>query len=205
MTDQGVLGYGLGRTTSKGSGKTKGYGPGLQGSNRLRVADRKKQGSKTDLLLQQGPARCTSQLPSTREARIRLVVVIKAVQEDTEAKLKTCPECRVYASIQRAPKHDLIQITAPLTFHQWSIDVCIPFPGESFKTWCETHRIHRATTAPYQSQANGQAANREKLSMALGNEWKNTRLVGWTSSQAYSGTSKNAKGKHGRNTLHPSL
>ncbi|GJR26610.1 reverse transcriptase domain-containing protein [Tanacetum coccineum] len=33
------------------------------------------------------------------------------VNQDAEAEIKTCQECRAYASIQRAPNHDLIPIT----------------------------------------------------------------------------------------------
>ncbi|GJS47189.1 reverse transcriptase domain-containing protein [Tanacetum coccineum] len=39
--------------------------------------------------------------------------------QDVKVELKTCQECRAYAIIERAPKHDLIPITTPWPFLQW--------------------------------------------------------------------------------------
>ncbi|GKD21641.1 reverse transcriptase domain-containing protein [Tanacetum coccineum] len=51
------------------------------------------------------------------------------VNHDIEAELKTCQECRAYARIQQALKHDLISITASWPFLQWGFDICAPFPA----------------------------------------------------------------------------
>ncbi|GJW10053.1 hypothetical protein Tco_1575880 [Tanacetum coccineum] len=67
------------------------------------------------------------------------------VNQDAKAELKTCPECCAYASIQRAPKHDLIPITAPWPFLQWGIDICAPFPAITDKHEATPWLIQRHT------------------------------------------------------------
>ncbi|GJR23933.1 hypothetical protein Tco_0972460 [Tanacetum coccineum] len=134
------------------------------------------------------------------------------INHDVEADLKTCPECYVYASIQRVPKHDLIPITMPWPYLQWGIDICGPFPvapgnvKSLLNLACHTQSSLTMVPNSSKSQSNHGAKHTvsiglqpyptihkpmvrrrwpiKKLKKASRNKWRNTRLIGWTSSQA---------------------
>ncbi|GJR84371.1 hypothetical protein Tco_0155156 [Tanacetum coccineum] len=75
----------------KHNGETLTFFSSLSGSHPFSTASRKKQHLKANLLLQQGPARCTSQLPSTQEARVFPTLFIKEIQAVFPGSFDTCP------------------------------------------------------------------------------------------------------------------